>query len=96
MLEGPPSSMGNPLSVLYANMHFLEVIPCNVLSMSTFVSNRSLIGPCVHEISVHEFFEGYNRSLLPEVHASIIQVLLPESYPTWVSMAYHCPFNFHA
>jgi hypothetical protein len=58
MLEGPPSSMGNPLFVLYANMHFLEVIPCNVLSMSTFVSNRSLIGPCVHEILVHEFFRG--------------------------------------
>jgi hypothetical protein len=58
MLEGPPSSMGNPLSILYANMHFLEVIPCKVISMSTFVSNRSLIGLCVHEISVHEFFRG--------------------------------------
>ena len=56
MLEGPPSSMINPLFVFYANMHFLEVIPSNVLSMSTFVSNRSLIGPCVHEILVHEFF----------------------------------------
>jgi hypothetical protein len=56
MLEGPPSSMINPLFVFYANMHFLEVIPSNVLSMSTFVSNRSLIGPRVHEILVHEFF----------------------------------------
>ena len=58
MLEGPPSSMGNPLSVLYANMHFLEAIPCNMLSMSTFVSNRSLIGPSIHDILVHEFFRG--------------------------------------
>ena len=56
MLEGPPSLMRNPLPVLYANMHFLEVIPCNVLSMSTFVSNRSLTGPCVYDISVREFF----------------------------------------
>jgi hypothetical protein len=58
MLEGPPSSMGNPLSVLYVNMHFLEAIPCNVLSMITFVSNHSLIGPFIHDISVHEFFRG--------------------------------------
>ena len=56
MLEGPPSLMRNPLSVLYENMHFLEVIPWNVLSMSTFVSDHSLIGPYVHDISVHELF----------------------------------------
>ena len=58
MLEGPPSSMRNPLSFLYANMHFLEVIPCNVLSIITYVSNRSFIGPCIHDISVHELFRG--------------------------------------
>ena len=57
-LEGPPSLLKIPLSIFYANMHFLEAIPCNVLSMNTFVSNRSLIGPCIHDISVHEFFRG--------------------------------------
>jgi len=56
MLEGPPSSVGNPLSFLYENMHFLEEIPCNVLSINTFVSNHSFIGACIHGILVHEFF----------------------------------------
>jgi hypothetical protein len=50
MLEGPPSSMGNPLSFLYENMHFLESIPCNMLSMRKKNSNHSLIGPCIHDI----------------------------------------------
>ena len=57
-LGGPPSLLKIPLFVLYANMHFLEAIPCNVLSMRTFSSNRSLIGPCIHDISFHEFFWG--------------------------------------
>ena len=35
--EGPPSSMDVPLSYIYENMHFLEAIPCNVLTMSTFI-----------------------------------------------------------
>ena len=38
--------------------------------------------------------KGYKQCLLPEVHTSIIQVLLPESYLTWVSKAYHCLSKF--
>ena len=79
MLEGSLSSMRNPLSVLYANMNFLEVIPCNVLSMSTFVSNRSLIGPCIHDISVHEFFWG-----LQSVFTIIGSHLHHSGSPSWI------------
>jgi hypothetical protein len=37
---------------------------------------------------------GYKQCLLPEVHTSIILVLHPKSYLTWVSKAYNCLSKF--
>jgi hypothetical protein len=61
-----------------------------VLPLSTFVPNHSLIEKYIHDLYLFmHFSKDLNHPRLSEVHTSIMQVLLPESYPTWVSIRYN-------
>ena len=94
-LEDTSSIMGSPIYIHSLITCISLLCYIFMLSLSTFVPNHSLIGKCIHYIYLFmHFSKDFNHPRLSKVHTSIMQVLLPESYPTWVSMEYNNHSNY--
>jgi hypothetical protein len=83
--------MENPLSSLYANMHFLKVIPCNMLTMSTFIPNLPILVIVPMVLFTHAFHCKDYKSYLVGIDflSLLFKFFFHESYPAWVVIEYN-------